>query len=208
MNDIIEFFRFLLNSEEIISVGGIILVTLIVYLENGFFFAFFLPGDYLLFLAGVFCSAEKIKVPIGLVVIYIVSAAFLGSFTGYFIGKFLGKNLESRKDTWYFKKEYLERSSLFFLKYGGRALIAARFMPVIRTFSPLVVGMINMPVQRFAWYNFLGALAWGSSLPLLGYFLGEVFPQLADYVEYIIFFFLAVTTFAVVRTYLSTRKKV
>jgi membrane-associated protein len=207
MDSITEFFRFLVNSEEIISVGGLALVTFIVYMENGWFFAFFLPGDYLLFLAGLFTSTGQIKYPIAFVISCIVSAAIAGGFTGYFFGRALGSQLENRKESWFFKKEYIERSRTFFNKYGGRALVLARFMPVVRTFSPLVVGTIRMPLREFALYNLLGALCWGGSLPLAGYFLGQSFPQIIHYVEYIIIFFLGITTFALIRTYLSVKKE-
>jgi membrane-associated protein len=205
MNSIFEFFRNYSDANYILQVGGLALVTLIVYMENGFFFAFFLPGDYLLFLAGMFASSGQLPFPITLVSACIVGAAICGSFTGYLFGKFLGDNLQSRKDTWYFKKEYLTRSKDFFEKHGGKALILARFMPVIRTFSPIIVGMIKMPLSRFTIFNIAGALAWGVTLPCAGYYLGEAFPWLREHVELIILFFLSITTFAVIRTYLGVK---
>jgi membrane-associated protein len=206
MQSISEFFRFISNSEDIISYGGLALVTLIVYMENGLFFAFFLPGDYLLFLAGLFTSTGQLQFPIAVVAGCIVAAAVAGSFTGYFFGRFLGTKLENRPDSFFFKRANLERSRTFFEKYGGRALVLARFMPIVRTFSPIVAGTIKMPVQEFALFNVLGGMAWGISLPVLGYLLGRTFPEIIHYVQYIILFFLAITTFAVVRGYLAMRK--
>src|SRR3990170_4106362 len=107
---IVDFFQFLLNSESIIKYGGLALIVLIVYMENGLFFAFFLPGDYLLFLAGLFGSSGQLNFPIFTIASSIVAAAILGSYTGYFSGMLLGKNLERKKDSLFFKKDYLERS--------------------------------------------------------------------------------------------------
>ena len=207
MDSVFEFFRNYTDANYILQVGGLVLVTLIVFMENGLFFAFFLPGDYLLFLAGMFASSGQLPFPIYLVSGCIVLAAIAGSFTGYFTGKFLGTNLQNRKDTWYFKKEFLTRSQDFFEKQGGRALILARFMPVIRTFSPIIVGMIKMPLSKFAVYNIIGGVAWGIALPFAGYYLGESFPWLREHVELIILFFLSITTFAVIRTYLGVRNE-
>ncbi len=207
MESITEFFRFLLDSEQIIKYGGLFLVVLIVFAENGLFFAFFLPGDYLLFLAGLFCSNRQLDFPIYVVVLSIVAAAIVGSYVGYYFGKALGRNLENRPDSFFFKRRNLEQSRAFFARYGGRALVFARFMPVVRTFSPIIAGTIQMPLPMFTLYNVVGGVVWGTSLPLAGYFLGRSFPQIIDYVHYIIIFFLAITTIALVRTWFSVRKE-
>lgn len=201
-----EFFQFLLNSEEIIRYGGLALVTLIVFAENGLFFAFFLPGDYLLFLAGLFTSSRQLDWPITVVMACIVFAAILGSLVGYYFGMALGHNLEDRKESFFFKKKNLEQSRAFFAKYGGRALVLARFMPVVRTFSPIIAGTIRMPFRSFMLYNILGGIFWGVSLPLAGFYLGQSFPGIIDYVEWIIVFFLAVTSFALIRTIVKVRR--
>ncbi len=206
MDSLWDFFQVLLDSKEIINYGGLALVTLIVFAENGLFFAFFLPGDYLLFLTGLFCTTNTISVPIGLVVVCIVIAAIIGSFVGYYFGKALGKTLETRPDSLFFKRRNLDKSRRFFAKYGGRALVFARFMPVVRTFSPIIAGTIQMPLGSFSLYNVIGGALWGTTLPLAGYFLGQSFPQIINYVHYIIIFFLAITTFALVRTWFSVRK--
>jgi membrane-associated protein len=202
-----EFFQFLLNSESIIKYGGLVLVALIIFAENGLFFAFFLPGDYLLFLAGLFTSSHQLDWPISVVIAAIIVAAVLGSYVGYFFGQFLGKNLENRPDSLFFKRRNLEKSKAFFARYGGRALIAARFMPVVRTFSPIVAGSIHMPFSTFSLYNILGAAIWGISLPLAGYYLGQRFPGIIHYVEYIIIFFLAITSVALIRTLMALGKE-
>lgn len=204
---IVDFFKFLLDSEDIIKYGGLALIVLIVYMENGLFFAFFLPGDYLLFLAGLFGSTGQLNFPIVTISSSIVAAAILGSYTGYFSGMLLGKNLENRKDSLFFKKANMERSRVFFNKYGGKALILARFMPIVRTFSPIVAGTILMKFRTFTLYNVLGALAWGISLPVAGYYLGQRFPGIINYVEYIILFFIGITSIALIRTLIGLRRK-
>lgn len=207
MDSISEFFRFMLNSEDIIRYGGLVLVAIIIFAENGLFFAFFLPGDYLLFLSGLFCSTRQLDFPIYIVVVCIIVAAVLGSYVGYYFGRALGRGLENRPDSFFFKRRNLDQSRSFFARYGSRALILARFMPVLRTFSPIIAGTIRMPVPTFSLYNVVGGVIWGTSLPLAGYFLGHSFPQIIDYVHYIIIFFLVITTYALVRTWLSVRRQ-
>ncbi|MEM9981951.1 MAG: DedA family protein, partial [Bacteroidota bacterium] len=204
--EIIDFFQFILNSEAILNQGGLWLVTLIVYVETGWFFGFFLPGDYLLFLAGLFC-ATTLEIPIVLMFGCIFGAAILGNFSGYFFGKAVGGRFLQRKDTWYFKKSYIENTKKFFMKYGGKALIIGRFLPIIRTFSPLFAGIAQMKLGIFSLYNVLGGLLWSSILVFGGYYLGVGFPGIIDYVHYIILFFLTITTFTVIRSYLRLRKE-
>ncbi|MDX1903549.1 MAG: DedA family protein, partial [Thermonemataceae bacterium] len=196
----------LMDSKELIQTGGLLLITLIVYLETGWFFGFFLPGDYLLFLSGMLCD---VYLGGNIFVIFgsIFGAAVLGNFSGYAFGKIVGRNFENRKETWYFKKKYIENTRSFFDKNGGKALVIGRFLPIIRTFAPLLAGMARMPLVFFALYNLIGAFLWSGVLVLGGYYLGKQFPQLIHYVEYVIFFFLAITTVTVIKSYLNIRKE-
>lgn len=197
----------LLNSEEAITKGGLILVTLIVFAETGLFFCFFLPGDYLLFTTGMFCGLGYLQAPVLLVVVCILCAAVAGNYTGYFFGKYLGDMLVHRKDGFFFKKQYLINTEKAFQRYGGNALILGRFLPVIRTFAPIMAGMTRMPLLRFALYNISGAALWVISLCLIGYYLGKTYPQIIDYVEYIILAFIILTSLAVGKSLLSLKKK-
>jgi membrane-associated protein len=206
MDEILQFFRTLTNSQEAIQTGGLLLITIIVYLETGWFFGFFLPGDYLLFLSGMLCN-KYLGGDVGSVFAGICGAAILGNFSGYIFGKLMGRNFENRKETWYFKRKYIENTREFFNKNGGKALIIGRFLPIIRTFAPLLAGMARMPLGVFTIYNVLGAILWAGTLVFGGYFLGNQFPQLVNYVEYIILFFLAITTFTVVKSYLKIRQE-
>ncbi|PRY40954.1 membrane-associated protein [Spirosoma oryzae] len=207
MQQIVDFFQYLLNSEEIIRTGGLIVVTLIVYIENGIFFGFFLPGDYLLFLSGVFAGTKLLNVPLWLLLLCIFSAAVLGSLTGYLTGYYFGGRLQSRPDSLFFKQKYIQNTRDAFEKYGSSALIVARFLPIVRTFAPLLAGLIHMRFQLFMLYNIVGGAVWVIVLVGGGFFFGERFPWIVDYVQWIIVFFLGVTTFTVVRGYLNARKE-
>ncbi len=207
MNQILEFFNYLLNSEEIIRTGGLIAILLIVYIENGLFFGFFLPGDYLLFLSGVFCSTELLDVPISLLLSTVFIAAVLGCLTGYISGRFFGDTIENKKDSLFFKKKYVENTRKYFEKYGSRTLIIARFLPIIRTFAPILAGLVKMNFFQFSLYNLIGGAIWVLALVGGGYLLGERYPGIINYVEYIIGFFLLITTVTVIRGYLNAKKE-
>jgi membrane-associated protein len=206
MDSIVDFFRYLTDSREIIQTGGLVLVTLIVFAENGLFFAFFLPGDYLLFLTGVFCGTRQLPVPLVLLLTCLFGAAVLGSLVGYLSGRFFGERLQTRPDSLFFKKKNIETTRQYFDKYGARVLIISRFLPVVRTFAPILSGIIRMRPSQFLTYNVAGGALWVLSLTGGGYFFGERFPWIVDYVHWVIVFFLAITTFTVVRGYLDARR--
>jgi membrane-associated protein len=207
VNDFLNFFSFLLNSEELISKGGLLLVCIIVFAESGIFFCFFLPGDYLLFTAGMFCGLGFIKFPISILVACILGSAVAGNYTGYFFGKYLGQRLMNMKDGFFFKKSFLTNTEKAFQQYGGNALIVGRFLPMIRTFAPILAGISKMPHLKFAVYNIAGAALWVNSLCLIGYFLGKEYPGIINYVEYIIVGFIILTSLAVGNSILKLRKK-
>jgi len=207
MQSIIDFFSYLLNSEEIIQQGGLVAILLIVYIENGLFFGFFLPGDYLLFLSGVFCSTQLLAVPISFLIGGILVAAILGALTGYVSGRFFGDKITERPDSLFFKKKHLESTRKYFEKYGMQTLIIARFLPIIRTFAPILAGLVQMNFGRFMVYNVSGGAIWSIVLVGGGYWLGVQFPWIVNYVHYIILFFLAITTFTVIKGYVNARKE-
>jgi membrane-associated protein len=208
MDSITDFFQYLVNSEEIIRTGGLVLITLIIFAENGLFFAFFLPGDYLVFLAGVFCALKILDVPIFLLLGCLFGAAIVGSLTGYLMGRFFGDRIQNRPDSIFFKKKHIETTRIYFAKYGSRTLVISRFLPVVRTFAPILAGLVKMKWPGFMLYNVLGAGFWIFGLTGGGYYFGEKFPWIIDYVHYIIFFFLGITTFTVVRGYFSAKKDI
>ncbi len=207
MDQIVSFFNYIMNSEEIIQTGGLLAIILIVYIENGLFFGFFLPGDYLLFLSGVFVSTGLLEVSVLTLFFAIMAAAIAGSFTGYVSGRFFGDKIQNRKDSLFFKQKYITKTRKYFEKYGSRTLIIARFLPIVRTFAPILAGLVSMNFLRFTIYNIIGGFIWAFTLVGSGYYLGIKYPWLIDYVHYIIIFFLAITTFTVVKGYFNARKE-
>jgi membrane-associated protein len=193
--DITEIIKYLSDSKEIIS-AGLWAVTLVVYAENGLFFAFFLPGDYLLFLTGVFVGTKVVAFTITTVMLYLFLAAVFGSLTGFLFGRYFGSNLENRPDRWYFKKKHVESTRDFFEKYGNQTLIISRFLPYIRTFAPILAGISKMNYPKYLFLNVTGAALWVGSLVGSGYYFGVQFPWIINYVHYVILFFLAITTFS------------
>lgn len=211
MQDYLLSFQQLLDAEYLLSHGGFYIVCLIVFAETGLFFGFFLPGDYLLFLAGLFCALEKIDVDITTLYFGILGAGILGNFAGYWFGHRTGPMLFKRKDSFLFKRKYVIMAEEFFQKYGGTALIIGRFVPIIRTFAPIFAGVVQLNFRKFVLYNILGAILWVSILTLSGYFLGVKFPWIINYVEIIIVALIVIAFLPIgitlLKRWLKNRKK-
>lgn len=193
-------FQQLFDAEALLRSGGFYLLLLIVFAETGLFFGFFLPGDYLLFLAGLFCASGVLPVSIYALCGGLFIAAVLGNYTGYWFGKRTGPMLFKRKESLLFKRKYIVAAEEFYHKYGALALILGRFMPIIRTFAPIFAGVVRVDIIRFTILNISGAILWVSILALSGYFLGQHFPQIVNYIEYIIIGFISITTVPIVIT--------
>jgi len=193
-------FQQLLDAEALLKSGGFYLLLIVVFAETGLFFGFFLPGDYLLFLAGLFCASGLLPVNIYVLCGGLLGAAILGNFTGYWFGRKTGPMLFKRKESLLFKRKYIIAAEEFYHKYGALALILGRFMPIIRTFAPIFAGVVRVDLARFSILNVIGAIIWVAVLTLSGYFLGQNFPQIIDYVEYIIIGFISLTTVPIVIT--------
>lgn len=163
-----------------ISTLGYFGLIVIIFLESGVFFGFFLPGDSLLFVAGVLASQGVFN--IYLLILLLVLTAFLGYAFGYWFGYRLEHWLMKRKESFWFRKSYIERARVFYERHGGKTLILGRFVPVVRTFIPIVAGMAEMPFSKFLIFNALGAMFWALGLPILGYFLGDVIPDAGKYI--------------------------
>lgn len=210
MQDLWLSFQQLMDPEYLLSHGGFYIVVLIVFAETGLFFGFFLPGDYLLFLAGLFCALGKIDVDIVTMYFGILGAGILGNFTGYWFGYRTGPVLFKRKDSLLFKRKYVIMAEEFYQKYGGTALVIGRFVPIVRTFAPIFAGVVKLDFKKFIFYNVSGALLWVSLLTLTGYFLGVKFPAIINYVEYIIVGLIAIAflpiVIALVKRWLTSRK--
>ncbi|MBY0541954.1 MAG: DedA family protein [Sphingobacteriaceae bacterium] len=195
-----------IDPEKLLKEGGFYVVLFVIFAETGLFFGFFLPGDYLLFLAGMFVATGRLDVNIYVLVFGLIIAAISGNFTGYWFGKKTGPLLYKRKDTFFFKKKYLIAAEKYYRKQGAFALIMGRFVPIVRTFAPIVAGVVKLDVKKFAFYNIVGAIIWIASLTLLGYFLGKRFAhQIEEYLVYIIIGFIFITTIPLIVTFVKKK---
>jgi membrane-associated protein len=205
MNGIFDFLKQLVNPESIILYGGIYLLLFIVFAETGLFFGFFLPGDSLLFTAGLFCSTGVLKLHPALLVILIILAAVAGNMVGYGFGKKVGNLLFNRKSTLFFRHEHLVAAHEFYLKHGKKTIVLSRFLPIVRTFAPIVAGIVNLGYYKLFIYSLIGAFFWVNTLVLTGYFLGKYIPGTKNYLGYIVIFLIVITSIPFVYKYM--RKK-
>ena len=186
----LEFIRHLLHTlydvEGLIRWGGTFLVCFIVFIETGFFVGFFLPGDSLLVTAGVFAGAGHL--PIGTLLTLVTLCAITGDQLGYWIGRSAGNALYRREDSFFFRRGHLRRAHDFYEKYGGKTVILARFVPIIRTFCPPVAGAAQMPYTRYLTYDIFGGIFWVGSMILGGYLLGRSVPNINQRIHWVILF--------------------
>jgi membrane-associated protein len=157
-------------------------VCAIVFAETGLLVGFLLPGDTLLVITGLFVFFDIITIDIWWVALAIGAAAFVGGEVGYLIGHRLGPRVFERKESGLFSVKNVQRTNAFFVRFGGFAVIAARFVPIVRTFAPVAAGVGHMDYRKYSLYNFIGAMVWGAGLTCFGYFLGYI-PPLADFVR-------------------------
>src|SRR6266851_468456 len=177
-------FHFLFNVQGLIEWGGTLLVCVIVFIETGFFVGFFLPGDSLLVTAGVFAATGNLQLTELLLLVPL--CAIVGDQIGYWIGRKAGQALYRREDSLVFRKRHLERAHQFYEKYGGKTVILARFVPIVRTFCPPVAGAAEMPYGRYFAYDVAGGFLWGGGMILGGYFLGRSVPNINQRIHWVI----------------------
>lgn len=193
----IEFF----NPQNIIQYGGLALLLFIIFAETGLFFGFFLPGDSLLFVAGLLSNSKYIDQPVGLLIIMLIIAAFTGTCVGYFFGIWAKRYFRPKKENFFFKQKYLDMAQDFYKRYGMMAFIVGRFLPIVRTFVPILAGIVKIEFKKFLFYNLLGAIAWVTTLVMAGHWLGNMFPAIIDNVELIIVVLIVVTSIPVIISY-------
>jgi len=175
----------LLNPSYLVDTFGLLGILLIVFAECGLLVGFFLPGDTLLFSAGLLVSQGTFDVPVWLLCTLVAAAAILGNLVGYGIGYKAGPLVFNKPDSALFKHEHVERSHAFFERWGAAAIVLARFVPIVRTFVTAMAGASRMSLRTYVVYSVLGGLLWGVSVPLSGYYLGKV-PVVRDHVEIIL----------------------
>jgi membrane-associated protein len=183
---------FQLDPLHLIQALGYLGIFCIILAESGILIGFFLPGDSLLLTAGLLASEGLLSLPLLLILIPV--AAILGDSVGYWFGTYIGPRLFTKEDSFIFNKRHIDRSRAFYEKYGARALVMARFMPVVRTFIPILAGVASMKYRKFLVYNAVGGFLWSVAFVLLGYFLGRAIPNIEHYIlpivlAVVVFFF-------------------
>jgi membrane-associated protein len=209
---LLEYIRHFLHSlyspdglRELIGSGGAPLVCTIVFIETGFFVGFFLPGDSLLITAGIFSYAGVI--PLRWLLLPVMFCAIAGDQVGYWIGRSAGAALYRREDSFFFRRSHLQRAHDFYEKYGGRAVILARFVPIVRTFCPPVAGAAKMPYSRYLLFDFLGGVFWIGTMVLGGYSLGHFIPNIGQKIHYVIGVVIVLSLLPAVISVLPSKKQ-
>lgn len=191
------FYLKIFDAESLIRYGGLLLVFLAVYGQTGLFFCFFLPSGALMFTSGVFVANGDLQYNVLVVCGLLIVAAALGNITGYWFGRKAGPLLYKRKDSKFFRQEHLKTAEKFYEKYGGLALTAGLFFPIIRTFSPIVSGIIKVDFKRFFLFTSAGSVLYVASFVLSGYLLGSM-PFLKPYLKYVIVGIIVLVTIPVI----------
>lgn len=212
MHDIIDLIRSLTDPERLLALlttvfsgwWGYLLFFAIVFAETGLLVGFFLPGDSFLFTIGVIAGAGDLN--LGLIILVLCIAAITGDAVGYALGRQAGPRVFSRPDSRWFRQEHLQRTRDFYMKHGGKTIVYARFVPIIRTFAPFVAGVAQMPYSRFAAFNVFGGIGWVVSMTVAGYLLGEI-PFVRRHFEKVVIGIVLVSVLPIVIEYLKSRNK-
>lgn len=215
MQALMDLFHRIYDVQAIIKLGGLAALVVVVFAETGLLVGFFLPGDSLLVTAGVFCTSAN---PTGRPLLNIVSlillvsiAAVAGDQVGFYIGRKAGPKIFTRENSLFFNKKHLMRTHAFYEKHGGKTIIIARFMPIIRTFAPVVAGVGDMNYRRFVSYNVFGGVGWVLSMSCIGYGLASVWPDVTKHIEkliiLVIFLSLLPGMIAYLRSHLAKRNE-
>ena len=195
----------LLDPQELLIAFGTIGLFLIVFAESGLLIGFFLPGDSLLFTAGLFAAQGTLNLPVILVGCFV--AAVAGDQVGYAFGKNVGPALFRRPDSRLFKQEYVEKAQHFFERHGVKTIVLARFVPIVRTFAPIVAGVGTMKYRTFVTYNVIGGLLWAVGVTMLGYMLGELIPDIDTFLLPIIAVIIALSLIPIAMEWRKSRKR-
>lgn len=206
----LEFLKHAADPNSIIQLGGVWLLCIVIFAETGLLIGFFLPGDNLILLAGILCKAkpELMQLNYFTLVFFMIISAVLGNVSGYWFGRLAGEKFYKKKDGWFFKQKQIEITKTYYNKYGGNfTLIIARFLPIVRTFAPIIAGVIKIDFFKFMLFNIIGAIAWIFGLTAIGYFLVQAFPQIEDYLSYIFILLIILTAAPIIRVFLKDKNK-
>ncbi len=199
-------FHTVYDVEGLVRVGGLMALIVIVFAETGLLIGFFLPGDSLLVTAGLFAVNGHLE--LWSLFLFVSLAAIMGDAVGYFLGARTGHRIFSREDSLLFHKKHLVSTKEFYDRHGGITIVLARFMPILRTFAPVVAGVGNMPYGRFAVYNVMGGIGWVVSMTSIGYFLGKTIPDIDRYIHVVIAAVILLSLIPGVIAFLRSRRRV
>lgn len=204
MDVVFESFKHLLDPDWIMKNGGLYLVILILFIETGLFFGFFLPGDPLLFVSGMIIGSSSGAYPfsydilnLSFWMVLFMFSTIMGNFFGYWFGNKFSHMFNRQHDTWFLKRKHMAAAHEFYEKRGGFAIAIARFLPIVRTFAPIVAGSVKMDFKKFTFYNIIGAILWVGSITSLGYVLGDN-AWVKSNLEYIIIGIILIVTLPVI----------
>jgi membrane-associated protein len=210
MQSLLDLFHKIYDVQGIVRIGGLALITMVIFAETGLLIGFFLPGDSLLVTAGLFCTNVDGQEPLLNIVwlnLFVSAAAIVGDTVGYWIGAKAGPAIFTREKSLFFSRKHLLRTKEFYERHGGKTIIIARFVPIIRTFAPVVAGVGKMSYRRFVSYNIFGGIGWSLSMTLLGFTLGKAYPPIVKQIDKVIIVIIAVSLMPMVISYLLNRKK-
>ena len=191
MDFIHSFFSNVYNVPELIRMVGFYGLIVIIFAETGLLIGFFLPGDSLLITAGLFAARGDLD--FAMLILTLIPAAIVGNATGYYIGHRTGKALYSRPDSFLFRREHLHMTHEYYERHGGKTIILAQFIPILRTFAPVVAGVGEMGYRQFATYNIVGAILWVGGMTTAGYALGNAIPNIESRIHYVIAVVIAIS---------------
>lgn len=196
----------LLDPSIIIKTLGLLGIVFIIFAESGLFFGFFFPGDSLLFTAGFLASQNILSIWWLLILCFL--AAVIGDNVGYAFGKKTGPMIFNKKDSIFFKKDYAIKAQSFYEKYGKKTIVIARFIPIVRTFAPIIAGVAEMNYKVFFYYNLIGGFLWTWGMIILGFLLGKVIPDASKYLEMIILLIIFLSLLPPILEYIKNKKKI
>jgi membrane-associated protein len=196
-----------LDPEKLINQYGLVGIAMIVFAETGLLVGFFLPGDSLLFTGGLLCATEVFDQPILLIVLVTMAAAVIGDQVGYRIGTKAGPALFDKPKSRLFNPEHVVKAQAFFDRHGPKAIVLARFVPIVRTFTPVIAGMGRMKARVFSTYNIVGGVVWGGGVTMAGYLLGKRYPALGKRIELLSLVIIAISVLPIAFEFLKHRRE-
>ncbi|MGH7669787.1 MAG: DedA family protein [Gemmatimonadaceae bacterium] len=205
MHELVDLFHRLTNVRELIAWGGYVGLTAVIFAETGLLVGFFLPGDSLIVTAGLFAALGQFDVYLMGLLLFV--ASIIGNTSGYYIGKLTGHALYARPDSLLFKRKHLLKAHEFYERHGGATVLIARFMPIVRTFVPVVAGVAEMNMRRYTVFNIVGGLLWIWGMLFIGYVLGRYIPGIDRHIEVVIMAVIVVSLLPGAIAWMRARRK-